>query len=201
MANDAADHDFRTAHLHPPDPAHGPDLDALAPALLRDAEHDGHVPLGRDQLGHKDIKTTQRYAHLAPDVLMAAARGTPGSAANMPAACPRSTTRIVQAPRIIGRATLDSNQWPSAPEAEGISQISRESSFEIDPRACRGHVEAREVHERAQAALEAIASGDRFAVRRAIEALDVARDFAADILTGEPAPVVDLTTEARRTAP
>jgi hypothetical protein len=41
----------------------------------------------------------------------------------------------------------------------------------------------REVYERAQAALDAIGSGDRFAARRAIEALEVARDWALAALT------------------
>jgi hypothetical protein len=46
-------------------------------------------------------------------------------------------------------------------------------------------VDAREVHDRAQGALEAIAVGDRFAVRRAIEALEVARTFAAGLLAAD----------------
>ena len=155
----------------------------------------------RDQLGHKNIKTTQRYAHLGPDVRMAAARGTAGRPLDMPAACPRPMPAIGQVREMISRATLDSNQWPSASEAEENSQIQRGSPLNIAARAWRGHVEAREVHERAQAALEAIAAGDRFAVRRAIEALEVARDFAADLLAGEAAPAVDPTSTARAAVP
>ena len=125
----------------------------------------------REQLGHKDMKSTQRYAHMAQSAMGEAARAT--TLANMPAACPSPPIPIAENPMITGRATLDSNQWPSASEASAEAN----NVVHLDPiRACLGHVsgDLGDLERRAREALALIEAGDRFAVRRAVEALEVA---------------------------
>jgi integrase len=65
-------------------------------------------------LGHSDIEVTQRYAHLSPDYLhrKVAATIVPG-----PKLVPSSNGANRSAAEIPGRAMLDSNQRPLAPEA------------------------------------------------------------------------------------
>ncbi len=84
----------------------------------------------RDVLGHTSITVTERYAHLAPGVLAEAGRATVfelprvgdgvGSA-NLPQISPTAASLPKGKASNPGRATLDSNQWPSAPEADALS--------------------------------------------------------------------------------
>jgi integrase len=72
----------------------------------------------REQLGHKSIVTTQRYAHLAPSALAPLAAVT---ILDLPQISPSFGHVVAETPCFTGRATLDSNQWPSAPEADALS--------------------------------------------------------------------------------
>ena len=69
----------------------------------------------RDMLGHSSVTVTERYAHLSPSVLDAA------GAAMVPSVVPGSKDRDSQVAEIVGRATVDSNHRPSAPEADALS--------------------------------------------------------------------------------
>lgn len=81
----------------------------------------------RDLLGHRSVTTTERYAHLAPSVLAEAAsrtdlgRSREGHAAIMGNLSERSPGAVF-AGVLKGRATHDSNVWPSAPESDGKAQ-------------------------------------------------------------------------------
>jgi len=83
----------------------------------------------RDVLGHTSTTVTERYAHLAPGVLAAAAEATRAELPQLPAAggltlpqfSPTLETANARSASISQRATLDSNQWPSAPEADALS--------------------------------------------------------------------------------
>jgi integrase len=66
-------------------------------------------------LGHYSVTMTERYAHLAQSVLRTAAHETETETALA------KDTRRTQDPRKPRRATLDSNQWPSASEADALS--------------------------------------------------------------------------------
>jgi hypothetical protein len=87
-------------------------------------------------LGHKDIETTQRYAHALQETLNEAARATWGDiAAASPAPStdeargveidpgidPADPLPLAQVREIIGRARQDSNLRPTAPEAVALS--------------------------------------------------------------------------------
>lgn len=70
-------------------------------------------------LGHTEVEVTQRYAHLSPDYLANKAsktRGAWGQAA-VPSAVSGPSANVQSPAEKPGRAILDSNQWPSAPEA------------------------------------------------------------------------------------
>jgi site-specific recombinase XerD len=76
----------------------------------------------KDMLDHSSIEVTERYAHLAPQVLDEAARATIG---------PHSAhvAKVIEMPKqrkTKGRATSDSNGRPSAPEAGGELWSARE---------------------------------------------------------------------------
>jgi integrase len=125
-------------------------------------------------LGHTDIKTTQRYAHLAPDAVQQVA-----NAANDAWAASRHESRHElkrqgpQLAKIIGRARQESNLRPTAPEARGS---------EVNPRENRrrdGAVTA--IHR----ALELIAARDPRALAMATAALETALDV---FLAEAPAP-------------
>lgn len=73
-------------------------------------------------LGHQDVRTTQRYAHLAP----AAVRSTADRAqiawlADRHATVTRGKGKTRTTGKNTGRATEDSNLRPSAPEADALS--------------------------------------------------------------------------------
>jgi len=87
-------------------------------------------------LGHSSTETTERYAHLAEGTIARAAAET--------------VSRPVSHDLETLRATLDSNQWPSAPEAQGIDVRLRELASLVTP-----DVTARAVH-----ALQLAADGD-----------------------------------------
>jgi integrase len=85
----------------------------------------------RDVLGHTSQTVTERYAHLAPSALAAAAAATPGAAwASHPvvdvgktlAPSPKASPELKGL--VNERATEDSNLWPSAPEAIAVSSNS-----------------------------------------------------------------------------
>jgi integrase len=71
----------------------------------------------RDVLGHSSVTTTERYAHLAPSVLARAAAETT-HLVNRDKTASDSDRLSADSSEFARRATLDSNQWPSAPEAE-----------------------------------------------------------------------------------
>ena len=82
----------------------------------------------RDVLGHTSVTVTERYAHLAPGVLAEAGRltvaGLPeaaGAVPNLPQNSHTVSVPIVGKASNTGRATEDSNLWPTAPEAVALS--------------------------------------------------------------------------------
>lgn len=70
----------------------------------------------RDVMGHSEIETTERYAHLAPAAILDAGAATIGPmlAQAVPSADAKTTEKE-------GRATQNSNLRPSAPEGNGGS--------------------------------------------------------------------------------
>lgn len=72
-------------------------------------------------LGHSSVETTERYAHLAAGTIARAARET--------YSVPRSVPRLIES----RRATVDSNHWPSAPEAAHEDHRNRQLASEMAP--------------------------------------------------------------------
>lgn len=127
-------------------------------------------------LGHTDIKTTQRYAHLAPDAVQEIANAAHGAwTASRHDAVTGSAMRGPQLAKIIGRATEDSNLRPTAPEARG-SSIKQPENARRD-----GAVTA------IRRALELIADRDPRALAMATAALETALDVFLDEASASPA--------------
>jgi integrase len=74
-------------------------------------------------LGHTEVEVTQRYAHLSPDHLARKASMTRGFGDQrlVPSAVVGPSASVQSPAEKPGRAILDSNQWPSAPEADALS--------------------------------------------------------------------------------
>jgi integrase len=78
----------------------------------------------RDLLGHSSVTVTERYAHLADSALKGAARETQqarGQVTFKSREGQEMSQLLSQVPDFTGRATVDSNHWPSAPEADALS--------------------------------------------------------------------------------
>ncbi len=75
----------------------------------------------RDVLGHSSVTVTERYAHLAPSVLAAEGLATTGVLLNLSRTCPAGAAANSETPSNQGRATQDSNLWPTASEAAALS--------------------------------------------------------------------------------
>lgn len=127
-------------------------------------------------LGHTDIKTTQRYAHLAPDAVQEIANAAHDAwTASRHDAVTTSTAKGPQLAKIIGRARQDSNLRPTAPEARGSEVNAREFARRD------GAVTA------IRRALELIADRDPRALAMATAALETALDVFLDEASASPA--------------
>lgn len=82
-------------------------------------------------LGHTEVEVTQRYAHLSPEHLARKAAQTSGAWGQQLAPKPVSgpSANVHSPAEKPGRAILDSNQWPSAPEARASANV----GADIDP--------------------------------------------------------------------
>jgi integrase len=113
----------------------------------------------RDHLGHSSVKVTERYAHLASSELARRAAATGGLNKSESRHEPEDDD---PEPRgRTGRATVDSNHWPSAPEADPLSSDSGDVRLKS---LVRVRLEAL-----AGAFLRAAAGRNRFAVRYGTE--------------------------------
>lgn len=72
-------------------------------------------------LGHSSVETTERYAHLAEGTITRAARET--------CSVPRAVPCLIES----RRATVDSNHWPSAPEADQKEHANQQLAAEMAP--------------------------------------------------------------------
>lgn len=108
----------------------------------------------KEVLGHTSIVMTQRYAHLADTAVRQAAAAT---------SAPQLVTALVTRSAETSRATVDSNHWPSAPEA---GRLTRDSATLEPPVTSLGTSSAREL---AVGVLEAIAAGAGGARELAVE--------------------------------
>ena len=95
-------------------------------------------------LGHTSTETTERYAHLAEGTIARAAAET--------------VSRIVSRDPENQRATVDSNHWPSAPEAQAVDVRLRDLASLVTPDVTRWALEA----------LQLAADGDPRALARAL---------------------------------
>lgn len=109
-------------------------------------------------LGHTSITTTEHYAKLLPDALMAAAR-TAAPSWDLSRACHARNEQKRKLQRMHWRATQDSNLRPTAPEAH-------ENQLTLGRSSWRDNVVTTIVR-----ALRAIEEGEPTAMRQAIEAL------------------------------
>lgn len=165
----------------------------------------------RDLCGHTSITVTERYAHLAPGVLHEAGLATLAELPRAPAALPQILPQISPtAGRLLsqnasdqGRATEDSNLWPSAPEAD--DQLNTFAGI-----ALRGGDLGEILRPLATRYLTALASRNRFAHKYgvaladavlALTAAEVAPEVAAPALVpGRPGLARAQATPERRAA-
>lgn len=122
----------------------------------------------RDLLGHSTIKVTERYAHLAPSVLQAAAAVTHQSGPDLDQS---KKQRSAQVPEIIGRARHDSNVRPadskSGAKANNVAPIGvGRSTF------------GPELAQLAERYIQAVASRNRFSNRYGIELAEAVLEAA-----------------------
>jgi integrase len=75
----------------------------------------------REMLGHSSVMTTERYAHMAPGVLIGAATGTSGGALGSNGVIPTLAITVAETPCFEGRATHDSNVRPLPSEGNALS--------------------------------------------------------------------------------
>src|SRR5690606_26232308 len=121
----------------------------------------------RDLLGHSSVKVTERYAHLAPSVLQAAAAVTQ-SGPNLDQWLART---FAQVPEITGRARHDSNVRPadskSGAKANSVAKIGvNRSTFGPDLTAM------------AERYVKAVAGRNRFAHRYGLELAEAVLEAA-----------------------
>lgn len=110
-------------------------------------------------MGHSSMATTERYAKLTDDVVKETAIRAHAAWVRGNAVATPSARRGDGKPRIVGRARLDSNQRPSASEADRYVPLPGE-----DAASC--HAVATSVE-----ALQAIESGKPWALSRCVDAL------------------------------
>lgn len=115
-------------------------------------------------LGHTDIRTTQRYAHLAPSALAATAARADLAFSSPSRRRHASAGPIANRGKNTGRATQESNLRPTAPEGFGSEVIALENGTHD------GAVTA------VVAALRAIADGRPTAIAESARALEIALD-------------------------
>ena len=142
----------------------------------------------RDVLGHRSVTTTERYAHLAPGVIGAAAAGTDGPKL----ARVGEGFDVDETTRNQLRVWRDSNARPSASEAGG------EPKDLAALRALRAIVRAK-----SERVIKSVAQRNRFARGHAVEAADATLELldgldAVERAERDPgAEVVELSTRRR----